>query len=257
MVYRKIPKLPARPLPVAIERTLPNTPLERVPERIAIDPPHPKTCKCASCKGAQHLVRERAETAREIVRQVRGGKPPKGPDHAIRRVAFAAANGNAVPCSRYGAEGGIYLGLLEAYQEVPNRPGATLGPRRLGWRDKVRRVMRHEALAIIRRPATDAPVGRSGNAQKGGAHMRYEDRIVALYWIPPELVLLFERPKLVELIQHNRFLPVWTKTGGKLIGRGHSVLAPEGSVVAATGNSYYARPRRSLAAARSQRRTLP
>jgi len=158
-------------------------------------------------------------TARNAVKAVRGSPPPKTPDHALSRVALAASARAPLPCSRFGAPGGLYMARMVPKPAKKTRKGKTRG----AWKGpsfvktrrqaKVRRVDHTEAHAIIRRKGREAIS---------------DDRIVELYWIPPELVALMERDKLKALVTGARLRPVWTVKGGRQIERGDGVVRRRG-----------------------------
>jgi hypothetical protein len=93
--------------------------------------------------------------------------------------------------------------------------GAWKGPEWLKARKqpKVRRVDHAEAHAIIRRK---------------GRETVSDDRIVELYWIPPELVALMDRDQLKALVTQARLRPVWTVKAGRQIERGDGVVRRRG-----------------------------
>ncbi len=169
---------------------------------------------------------KRAVTARDVVKAVRGGKPPpKTPEHALVRVAAAAQSRTPIQCSMFGAPGGAYFARLtdKAKERKAKGERAPANPRkRRPWkpgdkqqrrRVKVRRVGHQEAHAIIRRPKGDVR----------------EDRVLELYWVPPELVALYDRDTLKEkLVGGGRLRPVWTASGGRQVQRGEGVVRRRG-----------------------------
>jgi hypothetical protein len=80
---------------------------------------------------------------------------------------------------------------------------------------KVRRVEHAEALNVVRRDPVKGDVG--------------PDRIVELFWIPPELVVLLSREQIKHLVHGRKFHPIWTAAHGRRLGRGASVIATPGA----------------------------
>lgn len=179
-------------------------------------------------------VRRRRDVSREARKALRaslGRSPGKAPDHALVRAARVVETGEAVQCSHYGAPGGLYLAKL-----APSPGRARTKPwQGRKWRShggmgaKVRRLDRQEALAVIRRPARRGPPG--------------DDRIVELYWVPPELVVLLPRDRIKAMVTAGHLRAVWTLFGGREVQRGEPVISARGSA-RATGTATM-RPSRS------------
>lgn len=155
--------------------------------------------------------------ARDVVKAYLGKAPPKQPDHAMVRVANAIDHPTpgAVQCSRYGAPGGVYMALLAPKKRNPQdtkrgRNASPYRPEPAVSASKVRRVDHDEALNIIRRQP-----GEAG-----------PDRVVELFWVPPEIVILLSRDAIKRLVERRGLLPVWDARVGRRLSRGAAVVRP-------------------------------
>lgn len=148
---------------------------------------------------------------RKRFRRLTGKPAPSRTSHAaLSRSIQAIESGQDGPLrvrtSRYGAPGGLYL-----VQVDPRPPSKKRGTRPVRKGPKIRRLPRAKALALFRRKVGDPKVLPS-------------DRMTVVWWIPPELVLLLPRDRLISWVRRGKVRPVWRHGEGKLVERGASVV---------------------------------
>lgn len=160
--------------------------------------------------------------ALDRVRRHRGGPRapvPSVPQHAVMRVAEALRKRSSIPCSRYGTGGGRYLAELTP-DSVPKRStasGAAGTPRAPARKHGVKApIQRFRRLDLA-----DAQV----LVRRGPRDTRNAEGIEQIYWIPPEiLVACVKTAEIEDLCRQGTIRPVWSRTAGRLVHRGDSVV---------------------------------